>query len=139
MIEVLTARLRNSKYVGSVIGFGLTYSKNTLGGFYHSVKLDNPTDKDNTIYTECLLIMDRYYCDEPIRKVSLSIGGLTEKTSEQLNLFENFSETKKEDDLNETIDSIKKRFGKNSILKGTSLYADSTAKERNEKIGGHHE
>ena len=32
-----------------------------------------------------------------------------------------------------------KRFGKNSLLKGTSLLPDSTAIERNGKIGGHHE
>ena len=139
MIEVLTARLRSNNVVGKVIGFGLSYSKQEYGGFYHSIKLDNPTDKDDIIYTECLLIMDKFYHDEAIRKVSISIGGLEEKTSEQLNLFEDFVETKKADDLMETIDTIKKRFGKNSLLKGTSLLADSTAMERNKKIGGHHE
>ena len=139
MIEVLTARLRKSNYVGRIIGFGLSYSKNEYGGFYHSIKLDNGTDKDDIFYTECLLILDKFYRGEAIRKVSISIGGLEEKTSEQLNLFEDFSETKKQDDLNETIDTIKKRFGKNSVLKGTSLLPDSTAIERNGKIGGHHE
>lgn len=139
MIEVLTARLRSNNVVGKVIGFGLSYSKQEYGGFYHSIKLDNSTDKDDIIYTECLLIMDKFYHDEAIRKVSISIGGLEEKTSEQLNLFEDFSETKKTDDLMETIDTIKKRFGKNSLLKGTSLLNDSTAIERNKKIGGHHE
>ena len=32
---------------------------------------------------------------------------------------------------------IKRRFGKNSILKGMSLLDGATAKERNEQIGGH--
>ena len=45
----------------------------------------------------------------------------------------------KEMKINETVDEIKKRYGKNSILKGTSLLKDSTIMERNKKIGGHHE
>lgn len=139
MIETLTARLRNSKKVGNVIGFGLSYSKNCYGGFYHSVKLDNPTDKHEIIYTECLLIMERYYDESPIRKVSISIGGLTDKQYEQLNMFEDFEEIKNNNNLNNTIDTLKKRYGKNTILKGTSLLEDSTIMERNQKIGGHHE
>ena len=32
---------------------------------------------------------------------------------------------------------IKRRFGKNAVLKGMSLLDGATAKERNEQIGGH--
>ena len=32
---------------------------------------------------------------------------------------------------------IKKKFGKNAILKGTSLMDGATAKDRNRQIGGH--
>ena len=32
---------------------------------------------------------------------------------------------------------IKKKFGKNAILKGTSLMDCATAKDRNRQIGGH--
>jgi DNA polymerase V len=32
---------------------------------------------------------------------------------------------------------IKKKFGKNSILKGMNLQKDATAMERNRQIGGH--
>ena len=37
----------------------------------------------------------------------------------------------------EAILSIRDRFGKNAILKGTSLQEAATAKERNEQVGGH--
>ncbi len=33
--------------------------------------------------------------------------------------------------------AIKKRFGKNAILKGLNFEEGATAKERNEQIGGH--
>ena len=32
---------------------------------------------------------------------------------------------------------IKKKFGKNAILKGMNLQEGATAKDRNEQIGGH--
>lgn len=39
--------------------------------------------------------------------------------------------------LQETMLGIKKRFGKNAILKGLNLEDGATAKERNTQIGGH--
>ena len=33
--------------------------------------------------------------------------------------------------------SIKKKFGKNAVLKGMNLQEGATAKDRNEQIGGH--
>jgi len=39
--------------------------------------------------------------------------------------------------IQETVIDIKKRFGKNAILKGMNLEEGATAKERNRQIGGH--
>ena len=43
----------------------------------------------------------------------------------------------KEKHVQEAMLKIKKRFGKNAILKGTNLQEGATAKERNAQIGGH--
>ena len=82
---------------------------------------------------------DRYYEFLPIRKVSISCGGLVPKKGVQLNLFENSDTIENEEKINEAIDEIKNKFGKNSLIKASSLLPDSTAIERNTKIGGHHE
>ena len=42
-----------------------------------------------------------------------------------------------EKQVQEAMLKIKKRFGKNAILKGTNLQEGATAKERNAQIGGH--
>ena len=39
--------------------------------------------------------------------------------------------------LQEAMLGIKKRYGKNAILKGMNLEDGATAKERNQTIGGH--
>lgn len=72
------------------------------------------------------------------------------KTSapEQLDLFTDYAslekkeatrkaELEKERRMQQTMMSIKKKFGKNAILKGMSLEEGATARERNAQIGGH--
>ncbi len=139
MVDVICARLRASNKESSVIGFGIGYSKDINGGFYHSIKLETPTDSPREITNICFLIFDRYYNNLPIRKVSISCGGLTKKMGVQLNLFEPIENKKDELKVNTAIDEIKNKFGKNSIVKASSLLPDSTAIIRNQKIGGHHE
>ena len=139
MVDVLASRLRKSNKQCMVIGFGIGYSKSVGDGFYHSVKLDSPTDNSKEILNCCENIFDKFYEDLPIRKVSISCGGLCEKTGVQLNLFDTYQSIKNEEDINKTIDQIKEKFGKNSLLKASALLEDSTAIERNKKISGHHE
>lgn len=54
----------------------------------------------------------------------------------RIKLIENAS-LAKERKMQETLLSIKKKFGKNAILKGLNFEEGATAKERNNQIGGH--
>ncbi len=137
MVEVITTRLRSNNKTCHIIGFGVGYSKTIGGGFYHSIKLDEYTDDETKILMTCLMIFDKFYNNLPIRKVSISCGGLTEKTGIQLDIFTNFQEIKEKEEVLKAIDEIKSRFGKNSLLKASNLLEDSTIIERNKKIGGH--
>ena len=139
MLEVLTARLRENHKETSLLGLGITYSKEIGDGFFHSCKLDQATDRTTTLYSLCLHILDRFYIkDMPIRKVSISLGSLREKKMAQLDLFETIEEKHKKEKMAHAIDEVHKRFGKNSLLKASSLLEYSTIKDRNQKIGGHH-
>ena len=46
-------------------------------------------------------------------------------------------EQERERKMQETVLEIKRKFGKNAILKGLNLEEGSTARERNSQIGGH--
>ena len=139
MIDILTSRLREKKKLCQSIGLGIGYSKVVNNGFYHSIKLDEPTNSRKEIYKYCILIFDKFYEYLPIRKVTVVCGNLKNNTNTQLNLFEDFNEHNNENNINNTVDYIKNKYGKNSLIKATSLLSDSTAIERNKKIGGHFE
>ena len=135
-IEVVCRRLRKNKKQAGIIGLEIGYSIDVGGGFYHSVKV-NPTSDEDEFYFVCTNIFDKFYNDLPIRKVTIAAGGLVSDTSLQLNLFSNVEVVEDNKKLNETVDKIKEKYGNNSIIKASNLLADSTAIDRNGKIGGH--
>ena len=47
------------------------------------------------------------------------------------------TELKKERAIQEAVLSVKKKYGKNAILKGMNLEEGATTMERNHQIGGH--
>ncbi len=72
-----------------------------------------------------------------IRKVTVSFNNIEKTASEQLNFFSDISEMDRERAKMNTIIEIKKRFGKNAILKGRDITECATLRERNRQIGGH--
>lgn len=139
MVEIVAKRLRQNNKQGLIIGLLIGYSKSVGSGFYHVLKLDTPTDDIRVIFDVCMMIFDKYYANQPIRKVGVSVGGLSEKDCLQLSIFESLEEINKNENENKVIDKITEKFGKNSILKASALLEESTIRERNKKIGGHSE
>ena len=90
-----------------------------------------------------------------IKRINISVNNVISKDlvkdlerHEQIDLFSNFDEIEKkserieeenENKIQNTILNIKKKYGKNSILKGMNLEEGSTTIERNNLIGGHKE
>lgn len=138
MCEIVSRRLRLAHKKCQTIGLGIGYSKTTGGGFYHNIKV-KPTDLESEFVDIALHLFDSYYEYKPIRKVTISAGNLVKNNSLQLDLFKDLESIEKEEKINSTIDQIKEKYGKNSLVKASALLSDSTIMDRNKKIGGHHE
>ena len=79
-----------------------------------------------------------------VRRITIDVCNVkfeeeAEKSPRQLNLFEKNDEVElaKEKRANEAVIAIKKRYGKNAILKGINFEEGATGRERNRQIGGH--
>ena len=55
----------------------------------------------------------------------------------QVDLFTDTTKLEKEKQLQEVMLGLKKKFGKNAVLKGTNYLDGATMRERNKTIGGH--
>ena len=138
MNDDLAMRLRAHCKTTRRLGVGVRYTFSEGGGFSRQVTLDYPTDDTDKIYEDLLKIYEKYVGNHKIRGVYITYSQLESNDYEQLNLFEvGHTDTTKRD-MTKAIDSLKQKYGKDTILRASSLLEESTAKERHNQIGGHH-
>ena len=121
-----------------------------------TANLERMTSSSRLITEAVMSLYDRIINpDLLVRRINLTTNNVVEesKASEhntpiQLDLFTDYEELErkrneekaaleKERKMQEAVLSIKKRFGKNAILKGLNYEEGATAKDRNQQIGGH--
>ena len=95
----------------------------------------NSTNNFNKIKDLVLNEYDYIIDSDIIRRIGISFNNLSNKKIEQLDLFSRVDEDSYE--LEDTINNIKNKFGKNSLLRCISLDENATMKIRNNYIGGH--
>lgn len=153
-IENLTDPNRRNRYRGDVVRdtYGRLIPKHS-----HGTANLTYTSSSRKMTEAVTALYDRIVNpDLLIRRLTLSINHVldedaaaqTENQYEQLNLFDNLEQVieqeqadraalEKEKKMQKAMLAIKKKFGKNAILKGMNLEEGATAKNRNDKIGGH--
>ncbi len=72
-----------------------------------------------------------------VRRVTLTANRVVDDSYTQLDLFSDPEKLEKEKNLQHAVLEIRKKFGKNALLRGTSLQQGATAIERHGQIGGH--
>lgn len=149
-IENLTNGEISKNYDGEVVfdRYGRKIPK-----YSHGTKnLDRYSSSTKLITQATLDLYDRIINkDLLVRRINVCAAKLlTEEEAKkevgyvQLDIFSDYGkieEKKKvearEKDMQKAVLDIKKKFGKNAILKGMNLQEGATAKDRNEQIGGH--
>ena len=115
-----------------------------------------PTSSTKLITQEVLKLYDQIINKNLlIRRLNISANHLIDSQNienkefhEQLDIFSCFDidkektekekrELQEEIQLQKAIIEIKKKYGKNSVLKAMDLQEDATTKDRNKQIGGH--
>jgi len=139
MADEVAEKLRFVRKEAKTIHLTIGYSKETGGGFSRQVTLDYATNHPKTILKACLELFDSFYEDMPIRSVSIRATKLEAyKPFEQLNLFDQVAIKQKDQAFYETLDQIKRRFGKTSVARLSSYFEHGTMLKRADLVGGHH-
>ena len=73
----------------------------------------------------------------PIRKLNVSCNNVTKEIYQQYHLFNDYAAAERDEKLQRAVLEIKRRYGKNAIVRGMDLQEAGTAMERNRQIGGH--
>lgn len=132
--------------------YGRSVPKHTHG----TVNLEKQTSSTKMIVNAVLRLYDEIiHKNFLVRRITIGANHVMDETMvkqkpvfEQLDLFTDYAalqkeqrekeeELEKERRLQQAMLDIKKKYGKNAILKGTNLVEGATAMDRNRQIGGH--
>ena len=153
-IENLTDPNRSRNYKGAVTTdhYGRKVPKHAHG----TINLKKQTSSTMRITEGVMELYDKIVDQNLlIRRINITANKLVEESAvknkeeyEQLDLFTDYkareqqqaeeeAALEREKRMQQTMLAIKKKFGKNAILKGMNLQEGATAKDRNKQIGGH--
>ncbi|MGI6216778.1 MAG: DNA repair protein [Coriobacteriales bacterium] len=141
MAEALSLDLVKKHLVTDSVNIVVVYEKDEEGrtwGSKGSHRLPFYTNSQMQI-TACIVSFFDREVDHGrlVRRIMLCCGNVIEEGHEQLDLFSDAEEDRREHIRQDAILSVKSRFGKNSLLKGIDLMPNATQRDRNEQIGGH--
>ena len=153
-IENMTDKNRSQSYKGTVTTN--YYGKKVPKPAHGTTNLPKQTSSTTLITNAVMELYDKIVNKKLlIRRINIVANKLVDEHSvknankyEQLDLFTDYEDLKKQREkenaeserekrMQNTILDIKKKFGKNAILKGMNLQKGATAKDRNNQIGGH--
>lgn len=153
-MENLTDPKRKGAYKGPVTTdhYGRKVPKHGHG----TTNLKKPTSSTEQIMKAVMELYDRIVNpDLLVRRLYITANRVVKESEmapkepyEQLNLFTDYEALKEENareeealcqerEMQKALLAIKKKYGKNAVLKGMSLEEGATARERNNQIGGH--
>ena len=138
MVDIIVLEMVDQGRLTNSISLGIGYSGREDKGSGGTRKLDSYTDSALKITEEFV----KYFKEKAdktklIRKLSVGLNNLSEKQYVNISIFTDYEAEEKERKKQEAILQIKKKYGKNAILKGMNLEKKATAKIRNKLIGGH--
>lgn len=136
MCDDLCLRLRLSQQKTGCVAVYVMYSSAVGGAFSKQCSLDIASDNNDALFATISRLYDKYVIEAPIRRLGITFNKLTPYNFKQMSIFES-ENGEHSDSYYQAIDHIQHKYGKNAILRMSSLLEDSTIKERHSQIGGH--
>lgn len=138
MVELYCLELVDKYLVCDSIGLFIGYSKDIRQHSGGMLKLDCRTNSYRKLKDYFLQLYDENTNRRhPIRKIGITFGNVVSDEYATVDLFSNQLDEQKEKRASETINAIKKKYGKNAIIKGMNLEKKATTLKRNKLVGGH--
>ena len=153
-VESLSNATIRAKYKGQIKKD--YYGRNVPAHSHGTINIEQPTSSSKILIQKVAELYDRIVNpDLLIRRLTLSINHLIDeakinkqKYAVQFDLFSDYEDIKrqreqeekelaKERRRQETMLYLRKKFGKNVVLRGLNYAEEATQKDRNQQIGGH--
>lgn len=135
MCEEVAFRARENKKIGKTIELGIGYG-GSAGGFQRSLTMHTPTNITIDMYQACMYLFNKFYEGKTVRRISISLTNICADEHIQLDLFT--KDVIREKTLGYTMDDVRKKYGKDALLRAVSFTSAGTARKRSRLVGGHY-
>lgn len=138
MVDNLDLELVDKSLVTNSISLHIVYSKDVIKSTGGSMKLEEYTNSSKKL----VKAFEEFYRKTtnpyyPVRKIYIGFNNVVDEAFQTISMFTDVEDDEKELKMQQAILEIKHKYGKNAILRGTSLEEKSTTKKRNMLVGGH--
>lgn len=139
MMDLLCLDMVEQGLVTQSVTLHMGYSNELkIPSVHGTVSFTTQTNSARTIIPQVEALYERLKNPEfPIRRVNICCNRVVEEGYRQYDLFSDPVELERENRMQKAVIGIKRRFGKNAILKGMNLEEGAMTRERNHQIGGH--
>lgn len=139
MMDLLCLEMVEKNLVSDSVTLQVGYSRQlAVESSRGTVSLNAETNADIILVPAVSGLFERIANPElAIHRINISVNHVIEEEYRQYSLFTDARELERNRKLQTAMLDIKKKFGKNAILKGMNLQEASTMQERNQQIGGH--
>lgn len=137
--DQVAARLRKHHVVGSIVAISVGFSQpDATGaqGFGAQTQID-ATARTDEITRAAWYLFNAHWNGQALRTVGVRVSRIAHPQSEQISLFEPATRTLAIDQLELTIDRIRRRFGFSALVRASSKTEGGTAIARAGLVGGH--
>ncbi len=139
MVTELCMELIERKMETDSVALSVGYSRDVRPAAGGSKRLPAYTDSGRRLSEAfCALYKEKVSPEVPIRKISVSLGRLTQGAPKPYDMFMEYQKDEQERRKLIAMQGLKRRFGKNAVFKGMSLEEKATGIWRNTLIGGHY-
>ncbi len=139
MMDLLCLEMVEKNLVSDSVTLQVGYSRQlAVESSRGTASLDAETNADIILVPAVSDLFERIANPElAIHRINISVNHVIEEEYRQYSMFTEVQELERNRKLQTAMLDIKKKFGKNAILKGINLQEASTMQERNQQIGGH--
>ena len=139
MADLLCLDLVDKGLIAQSITLHIGYeNRSGLEPSHGSIRTNSPTSSSKTILPYVEELYNRIVKPHGmIKRINISFNEVMDEMYQQYDLFSGPEDLERERRMQKAMIDIKKKFGKNAILKGMNLSEGATTIERNSQIGGH--
>lgn len=138
MVELKCLDLVDQHLVSDSIFLYVGYGEKDIKSSKGSMKINYRTNSYTLLSKSFMKLYNKIVLQgHAIRRINIGFNHAVDEGYEYYDLFMDIEAIEKEKKVQTTINQIKKKYGKNAVLKGMNLEEKATTISRNKLIGGH--